>query len=523
MPKERPSRFAFPLSEDDIIEISGDLSHPLPDKDTMSTADLHTLTVSDMKAMIKYINDNKLEPHMKLRSSGKKQELKSRLEKYLWPDKRQGVILASRDDRLGSLKRPSALCKRVVTYGEKMNKQKIEADLTIKGKQDPYAVIDTLLDLAEIKQQTGKVELDINLDPTQMEKISTPQYDVHLYWLTSSLNPHNWQDATVSWNDFKFTLPKANRKLKKKLKKKVLITSTPIVIPKNVVRAQNVCTVLHPHWIPVDGNFIVVLVRNFTTRDLISKVQHRTELWAKEEEQKKEANKLGHDGPNSDDLIMYDDEIITLNDALTLERVSEPCRGKNCKHKTCFDLESYLEYSHASCVWNCPVCDTPLRYEDLIIDYNIKRIISEVDPEVDKVRLHGDGSYTVIVPQNTTIIAGDGPVAHTAPIYTTTTTIDTPAAPGTSQSTDKDDETVLSASLGNVNPQSANHAQSDEEELNRLLGETGDDEADWIPSATNSYAPQVTLTRSASLPNGGTAGVDETQLGTSEFMPIEID
>lgn len=407
----------FPLSDDDLKEISKSLTSALPSRENFTPELLASLTVPEMKHFVKYINTYKVETTRALKTTGKKIELRQRLEKYLWPDYRQGVILPTREDRLLTLKTPT-ISNRVLTYTDSINRTKIEKDFTLNGKQDPYFIIDKLLDLAFITNQSGKIEINIVLNPGEVDKIFTPLYDIHLYWLNTNLFPQNWQDSTISWNDSKLTLPKANRKLRKPLKKKILITSAPLIIPKNLIRHQNILTIIHPNFMQVEGNLLVTLIRNLKTDDLIFKVKDRTLKW--KEEQLNVSHPSTDNAMNDDnDLVMSEDEIITLNDPLFLTRIETPCRGKDCKHKTCFDLSNYLEYCHSSNAWNCPVCDKPLRYEDLICDDNIEKIINEVDPEIDKVMLHGDGTYTIQYPEGFTQIQNaseDDESGHVEPI-----------------------------------------------------------------------------------------------------------
>lgn len=49
-------------------------------------------------------------------------------------------------------------------------------------------------------------------------------------------------------------------------------------------------------------------------------------------------------------------------------RMSTPCRSRACLHLQCFDASLYLQMNERKPTWNCPVCDKPATYDNLVID-----------------------------------------------------------------------------------------------------------------------------------------------------------
>lgn len=49
-------------------------------------------------------------------------------------------------------------------------------------------------------------------------------------------------------------------------------------------------------------------------------------------------------------------------------RMTTPCRAITCNHLQCFDASLYLQMNERKPTWNCPVCDKPSLYDNLVID-----------------------------------------------------------------------------------------------------------------------------------------------------------
>uniref|UniRef100_A0A9I3E4K5 Protein inhibitor of activated STAT n=1 Tax=Anopheles dirus TaxID=7168 RepID=A0A9I3E4K5_9DIPT len=87
-------------------------------------------------------------------------------------------------------------------------------------------------------------------------------------------------------------------------------------------------------------------------------------------------------------------------------RMSTPCRSSTCSHLQCFDASLYLQMNERKPTWNCPVCDKPAVYNNLVIDGYFQEVLaSKLSSEDTEIQLHNDGSWSTRVKQNE---SGDG-------------------------------------------------------------------------------------------------------------------
>ena len=101
-------------------------------------------------------------------------------------------------------------------------------------------------------------------------------------------------------------------------------------------------------------------------------------------------------------------------------------RASSCSHLQCFDASLYLQMNERKPTWNCPVCDKPAIYENLVIDgyallthtfahfffmlfpYKFRRYFQEVlgssnlSSDTNEIQLHTDGSWSVNVQSDST-------------------------------------------------------------------------------------------------------------------------
>jgi len=49
-------------------------------------------------------------------------------------------------------------------------------------------------------------------------------------------------------------------------------------------------------------------------------------------------------------------------------RMQYPAKGRNCTHLQCFDGSAYISLNEKKPMWNCPVCNKCLYYDDLLLD-----------------------------------------------------------------------------------------------------------------------------------------------------------
>ncbi|XP_057324410.1 E3 SUMO-protein ligase PIAS4-A-like [Microplitis mediator] len=81
-------------------------------------------------------------------------------------------------------------------------------------------------------------------------------------------------------------------------------------------------------------------------------------------------------------------------------RMSTPCRTSGCTHFQCFDGLLFLKMNELKAKWNCPICNKPTSYDDLVIDDYFNEILSssKLKPDVNEVQLFKDGSWDNFVP-----------------------------------------------------------------------------------------------------------------------------
>lgn len=100
-------------------------------------------------------------------------------------------------------------------------------------------------------------------------------------------------------------------------------------------------------------------------------------------------------------------------------------RSSTCSHLQCFDASLYLQMNERKPTWNCPVCDKPAIYDNLVIDGYADTLIvlnntlcscvpyfhsyfqevlasNKLSGEDNEIQLHKDGSWSTHVKSNDT-------------------------------------------------------------------------------------------------------------------------
>lgn len=80
-------------------------------------------------------------------------------------------------------------------------------------------------------------------------------------------------------------------------------------------------------------------------------------------------------------------------------RMSTPCRATTCSHLQCFDASLFLQMNERKPTWNCPVCDKPALYDNLVIDGYFQEVLNskKLLPDVNEIQLLQDGSWENLV------------------------------------------------------------------------------------------------------------------------------
>uniref|UniRef100_A0A182JXZ7 Protein inhibitor of activated STAT n=1 Tax=Anopheles christyi TaxID=43041 RepID=A0A182JXZ7_9DIPT len=83
-------------------------------------------------------------------------------------------------------------------------------------------------------------------------------------------------------------------------------------------------------------------------------------------------------------------------------RMTTPCRASTCSHLQCFDASLYLQMNERKPTWNCPVCDKPAIYNNLVIDGYFQEVLvsTKLSSEDTEIQLHNDGSWSTRVKLN---------------------------------------------------------------------------------------------------------------------------
>ena len=75
-----------------------------------------------------------------------------------------------------------------------------------------------------------------------------------------------------------------------------------------------------------------------------------------------------------------------------------PCRPTTCDHLQCFDASLFLMMNEKKPTWICPVCDSPAKYEDLMVDGYFEEVIKSplLPDEENEIILNQDGSWNPV-------------------------------------------------------------------------------------------------------------------------------
>ncbi|KAM0733082.1 E3 SUMO-protein ligase PIAS3 [Formica fusca] len=185
-------------------------------------------------------------------------------------------------------------------------------------------------------------------------------------------------------------------------------TNKPSVEPKRPPRPVNISPLVKLS--PTVGNEIrvtwsadygrryaiaVYLVRKLTSAELLNRLKNRgprhsdyTRGLIKE--------KLNED---ADSEIATTSLRVSLACPLGKMRMCTPCRASTCSHLQCFDASLFLQMNERKPTWNCPVCDKPALYDNLVIDGYFQEVLNsnKLMPDVNEIQLLQDGSWENLV------------------------------------------------------------------------------------------------------------------------------
>lgn len=111
---------------------------------------------------------------------------------------------------------------------------------------------------------------------------------------------------------------------------------------------------------------------------------------------------------DDDDMQVLNDSVtISVTDPFTSTIFTVPVKGKQCKHRECFDLETFLrsrptennDILTSVYVWQCPICSKDARPSNLLIDGFLRQVRDELERagnlDARAIVVDRSGSWTV--------------------------------------------------------------------------------------------------------------------------------
>jgi hypothetical protein len=218
-------------------------------------------------------------------------------------------------------------------------------------------------------------------------------FDLFNASLQHALNFKNFEMRSISINfkECSKFLPKMNPRLEKKSSRfpKKAISSSPLVLGSDIlVSGANILNMNTKTYL--DAVLIIRLAKRKSIGDLAQLIKDRPRKKAVDNRKLIQVD---------DDLIELGNEAIPLHDPLTLSHLITPARGANCKHQSCFDLVSFLEYAYVSKMWICPCCQSYLPFSDLRIDDVMTKVMEQPKShKFEKVIIHENDNFEFLNP-----------------------------------------------------------------------------------------------------------------------------
>ncbi|XP_058975893.1 E3 SUMO-protein ligase PIAS2 isoform X2 [Musca domestica] len=169
----------------------------------------------------------------------------------------------------------------------------------------------------------------------------------------------------------------------------------PVNVTSNVKLSPTVTNTITVQWCPDYTRsycIAVYLVKKLTSAQLLQRMKQKgvkpadyTRALIKE--------KLTEDADCEIATTMLK---VSLNCPLGKMKMSIPCRASTCSHLQCFDASLYLQMNERKPTWNCPVCDKPAVYDNLVIDGYFQEVLASnlLKPDDTEIQLHKDGSWS---------------------------------------------------------------------------------------------------------------------------------
>ncbi|KAF7267647.1 E3 SUMO-protein ligase Su(var)2-10 isoform X2 [Rhynchophorus ferrugineus] len=169
----------------------------------------------------------------------------------------------------------------------------------------------------------------------------------------------------------------------------------PVNITQMVKLSPTVANQISVSWAADYGRgyaMTVALVHKLTSSDLLQRLQKKG---AKHSDHTRALikEKLSDDG---DCEIATTSLRVSLMCPLGKMRMTTPCRPQTCGHLQCFDASLFLQMNERKPTWNCPVCDKPALYDNLVIDGYFQEVLNSslLPSDCNEIQLLQDGSWS---------------------------------------------------------------------------------------------------------------------------------
>ncbi|CAG9863124.1 unnamed protein product [Phyllotreta striolata] len=175
-------------------------------------------------------------------------------------------------------------------------------------------------------------------------------------------------------------------------------------------------------------------------------------------------------------------------------RMSTPCRSLTCTHLQCFDASLFLQMNERKSTWNCPVCDKPALFDNLVIDGYFTEVLSAMMhlPHCNEIQVMKDGTWCVQQPGKDLAVEMEKAPSIAVDDCSVEIVVD-------------DDEIVSSNGDKSPNGKSAKRC---------IVDLTGDSDDDDCPPATKSRAATPDST---SIPSSDSTGTTKTSVSVLSY------
>ncbi|KAG5876389.1 hypothetical protein JTB14_005017 [Gonioctena quinquepunctata] len=169
----------------------------------------------------------------------------------------------------------------------------------------------------------------------------------------------------------------------------------PVNITQMVKLSPTVANTITVSWAADYGRgyaITVALVHKLSSMDLLQRLKNKGIKNADH------TRALIKEKLNDDDCEIATTSLrVSLMCPLGKMRMTTPCRAITCSHLQCFDASLFLQMNERKPTWNCPVCDKPSLYDNLVIDGYFTEVLSSsiLPSDCNEIQLNKDGTWSV--------------------------------------------------------------------------------------------------------------------------------